>query len=80
MARLATDVQRYYPIPKGSPLKALDDLAPLRQGFDMQPGSVQNEPGCQAIENIRESMARENGSKVSVRPPGTPSTLQSKVR
>src|SRR5260221_4279249 len=37
-------------------------------------------PGFQAVENIRLNMARENGSNVSERPPGTPSTLQSKVR
>lgn len=33
----ATEVQRFFPVPKGSPVKAFDDLAPRYPVFELEP-------------------------------------------
>ena len=35
--RFATEVQRFFPLPKGSPVEAFDDLAPRYPVFELQP-------------------------------------------
>jgi hypothetical protein len=35
--RFAGEVQRFFPVPKGSPVEAFDDLAPRYPVFELQP-------------------------------------------
>jgi deazaflavin-dependent oxidoreductase (nitroreductase family) len=37
--RFATEVQRFFPVPKGSPVEAFDDLASRYPVFELQPAS-----------------------------------------
>jgi hypothetical protein len=41
--RFAGEVQRFFPVPKGSPVEAFDDLAPRYPVFELQPVELDSE-------------------------------------
>lgn len=45
--RFAAEVQRFFPVPKGSPVEAFDELAPRYPVFELQPrGEAASVPGA----------------------------------
>jgi hypothetical protein len=42
--RFAGEVQRFFPVPKGSPVEAFDDLAPRYPVFELQPSDETTGP------------------------------------